>query len=79
MKIGETTMRLHAEANNYANDQFSLNAIEWFYATVNDMAEKDMLKGNPVTGAHHRALERLIQIVRSEKSLPPTPESEAGE
>lgn len=39
--------------------------VEQFYQRVNERAEKDMLAGNPVTGAHHRALEAEIAIVRA--------------
>jgi len=35
-------------------------AVEAFYEAVNAAAEAEILNGKPVTGAHHRALERLI-------------------
>lgn len=47
-----------------------LDAVEAFYARVNDAAEADMLRGNPVTGAHHRALEREIQRHRAALASP---------
>ena len=40
-------------------------AIVEFYEQVNARAEADMLAGNPITGAHHRALEAQIVIVRT--------------
>ena len=34
--------------------------IRQFVAEVNAAAEADMLNGNPITGAHHRALEAAL-------------------
>jgi hypothetical protein len=34
--------------------------VEAFYQRVNARAEADILNGNPITGAHHRALEHEI-------------------
>jgi hypothetical protein len=40
--------------------------IEAFVARVNARAEADMLTGNPVTGAHHRALEAELKALHAE-------------
>lgn len=34
---------------------------------INAAAEADMLAGNPITGAHHRAIEKAIRILTEEK------------
>jgi hypothetical protein len=39
---------------------FATVMVEAFHQAVNKRAESDMLAGNPVTGAHHRALEAEI-------------------
>ena len=40
-------------------------AILAFVARVNARAEADMLAGNPITGAHHRALEAEAELLRT--------------
>jgi hypothetical protein len=37
---------------------------------INAAAEADMLAGNPVTGAHHRAIERKLTALREERERP---------
>lgn len=44
--------------------------VEEFYRRVNERAEQDMLRGNPVTGAHHRALEAEIKAHRNQRGEP---------
>jgi len=34
---------------------------------INLMAEIDMLSGNPITGAHHRAIEKTLQMLKGEE------------
>lgn len=31
---------------------------------VNRIAEADMLKGNPITGAHHRAIRKILKELK---------------
>ena len=35
---------------------------------INAEAERDMLAGNPVTGAHHRAILRKLEELRQERN-----------
>lgn len=35
--------------------------------TINTLAEEDMLAGNSVTGAHHRAIEKVLKELRQAK------------
>lgn len=44
--------------------------VEAFYVKVNARAEADMLKGNPIQGAHHRALEAEIEAYRVAGQVP---------
>lgn len=41
-----------------------------FVARVNARAEADMLKGNPVTGAHHRAIEAELAALIADAKEP---------
>lgn len=50
-------------------------AIEAFVARVNARAEAEMLSGKPITGAHHRALECELALLRCTTEPTKGPES----
>jgi hypothetical protein len=50
--------------DDHVSQERELRAVVAFYERVNARAEADMLNGNPITGAHHRALESEIALVR---------------
>lgn len=48
---------------------FGRKVVEALIADVNERAEADILKGNPITGAHHRALDSVDVHAIVESSL----------
>lgn len=48
--------------------------IAAFVQRVNARAEADMLAGNPITGAHHRAIEYELSLLGSAGAAPPVPQ-----
>ncbi len=43
----------------------SLTSSLYDLKRINGMAEEDMLEGNPLTGAHHRAIEKRIKEIEA--------------
>lgn len=69
-KPGWTPDVLRAEALDVLAEEVSRlrrEAIPEFVARVNARAEADMLNGNPITGAHHRALE--VELTAAKAAL----------
>ncbi len=60
---GETAFQQHLLESARKADREAL-AVELLEA-INAEAEADMLAGNPVTGAHHRAIERRLAAARA--------------
>lgn len=51
-----------------------LLTIKAFVMTVNAVAEEDIAKGNPITGAHHRAIERVVESIEMGVTATATPQ-----
>lgn len=61
--------RTNIPQSAFRNPQ-SIDPIEAFYQRVNARAEADILSGNPIPGAHHRALEIEIHLHRTGQTAP---------
>jgi hypothetical protein len=64
--IDEAVQELDMEEARSLLTRVCAEAVETFYAAVNGRAEADMLAGNPLTGAHCRALQAEIAAYRKD-------------
>ncbi len=58
----------HAQAESFGdnlNDAERLRAIEKFVERVNVRAEREMLQTKNISGAHHRAIEAELALLRN--------------
>lgn len=68
MTIVQKLERLIESDRFLANERFQRwlirKAVSELHREVNRRAEADIVKGNPITGAHHRKLEEVVSEVK---------------